>query len=76
MNYKKYIQEKLGVREAYKFAKWSFGEGFETKTMNEIWKDWNQLHGHMLILLSNGRPNDDFDKMIDLYKKELIEWKQ
>lgn len=56
--------------EAYKFALWCFGEGFEKIYREDLPKRWNALHGNKLKIQGSGRPEEDIVGMKALYIEE------
>lgn len=60
------------IEEAEKFAEWAFGSDFRTINLqHKAHLYWNELHGNKLRLLGSGRPADDLQKMIQLFKSSM-----
>lgn len=71
VNPREIIEQHIG-KDAEIFARWAWGENFETMP---IYGDapveiWNKLHGDKLNIDRESRPIDDIPKMIELWKKE------
>ncbi len=66
------IVEYYAGEEAEEFAEWAFGRNFKAIPGNEIWRNWNELHGDKLILEGSGKPLDDIAKMIEIWKRYKI----
>lgn len=58
----------LGKEDAYKCAKWAFGEGFENLTSKYLLQRWNTNHPDLFILHGNGNVREDIKKIIHEWK--------
>lgn len=55
--------------EAYKFALWCFGEGFEDVNRDELPERWNKIHGAYYEIKKSGNYIGDCLRMKELYLK-------
>jgi hypothetical protein len=54
--------------EVEKFGEWAFGKDYkDTIGLINFMKNWNILHGELLMLDLRGRPKEDMSRMIELW---------
>jgi hypothetical protein len=68
MTLKEFIETQLDHSEVRDFALFAFGKDYETLQGDEFREAWNKQHGSIIKLDPNGKPKDDIQKMIKLWK--------
>lgn len=58
----------LGKEDAYKCAKWAFGEDFENLTTKCLSERWNDNHPDLFMIRGDGNIIKDIKKIIEEWK--------